>query len=105
MIEIITIALCLISIVINAITVKMSNKTSVYEMINIDEIKLKKCFKRRKPKQGKMELKEQFYKEHGYFEDRIILKSNNRLLDGYTSYLLAKKYNITKIEIIRDKNV
>ena len=54
--------------------------------IRLSKIKITKEFKKHKPKKQKMAEKD------SYFILNIILDKNNVLLDGYTTYLLAKEY-------------
>lgn len=74
------------------------------ETINVSDIKIRQAFKNSKINLDKMCAKEEFFIENGYFLDKIILNQNNLLLDGYYSYLIAKKYNIRKVDIVRNKN-
>lgn len=71
------------------------------EIIPIECIKIKKYFK--KPRKTKMEEKEEYFNKHGYFRSTIILNKNNVLLDGYTTYLLAKEHGYKSITILRNK--
>lgn len=71
------------------------------EIIPIECIKIKKYFN--KPKVSKMKEKEEYFNKHGYFRSTIILDKNNVLLDGYTTYLLAKEQGYKSITILRNK--
>ena len=71
------------------------------EIIPIECIKIKKYFK--KPKESKMKIKEEYFNKHRYFRSTIILDKNNVLLDGYTTYLLAKEKGYKNITILRNK--
>lgn len=79
-------------------------KDNPYEVIKIEDIKIKEQFRKSGINKKKLRQKECFYIEFGYFEDRIILNENNYLLDGYSTYILALQNGIKEIEIIRDKN-
>lgn len=57
----------------------------------IDNIKIRYSFKRTPPRKSKMRSKKQFYKEHGKYQSEITLDKQNRLVDGYTTYLLEKE--------------
>lgn len=75
-----------------------------FEVIDIDKIKVKWTWKQSYPREEKLTRKKQFYNDNGYCEDRIILNKNNKLLDGYTSYVIAKELGFKEVKIIRDKN-
>ena len=64
--------------------------------IDIKDIKIPKYFTKPNPKK----LKERFdyYKQNKRFKAPIVIDSNYTLIDGYTSYLIAKNYN--KISVI-----
>lgn len=79
-------------------------KDNPYEVINIDEIKIPKSFSKSGINIKKLQQKEAFYIEFGYYQDRIILNEDNLLLDGYSTYMLAKQNGVKEIEVIRDKN-
>lgn len=51
------------------------------------------------PKPEKMEQKEQYFEETGALQSQIILDSRGNLIDGYTSYLLAKAHGIQCVPI------
>lgn len=78
----------------------MFNK--LFSKEKISNIKINEEFKRAKPKKWKMQSKENYFLKYGIFESKIVLDKNNVLIDGYTSYLLAKKFklNVVKVERI-----
>ncbi len=86
------------------VTYEVYGKDNPYEVINIDEIKIPRNFSKSGINKKKLQQKEAFYIEFGYYQDRIILDENNLLLDGYSTYMLAKKNGVNEIEVIRDKN-
>lgn len=57
----------------------------------IDNIKITYPFKKTSPRKSKMRAKRQYYKEHGKYQSKIVLNKQNRLVDGYTTYLLEKE--------------
>lgn len=57
----------------------------------IDNIKIAYLFKKTPPRKSKMRAKRQYYKEHGKYQSEIVLDKQNRLVDGYTTYLLEKE--------------
>lgn len=68
-------------------------------MMKIDDIKIYPCFAAHEPKPEKMEQKEQYFTETGLLQSQIILDSRGNLIDGYTSYLLARAHGIQCVPI------
>ena len=66
-------------------------------VIDISLIKIPKNFT--KPKKEKLNKRFEFYNKHKYFEVPIIIDPSNTLVDGYTSYLIAKKYNMKTVQV------
>ena len=60
----------------------------------LSNIKIQDSFKKNPSKWTKMLDKQAFYIEHGIFEQPIIVDKNNYLIDGYTTYLIAKELGI-----------
>lgn len=67
--------------------------------IPTDAIKIYPCFASHSPKAEKMEQKEQYFAETGLLQSQIILDSRGNLIDGYTSYLLARAHGIQCVPI------
>lgn len=67
--------------------------------MKIDEIKIYPCFAAHEPKPEKMQEKEQYFEETGALQSQIILDSRGNLIDGYTSYLLARAHGIQCVPI------
>ena len=65
--------------------------------IPTDEIKIYPCFAAHEPKPEKMRQKEQYFTETGLLQSQVILDRNGYLIDGFTSYLLAKTHGIQRI--------
>lgn len=63
--------------------------------VEISKIKIPKNFS--KPNQKKMQNKIQYYRKNHKFESQIVIDLDYNLLDGYTSYLIAKNYNKTTV--------
>lgn len=63
--------------------------------VEISKIKVPKNFS--KPNQKKMQKKIQYYRKNHKFESQIVIDLDYNLLDGYTSYLIAKNYNKTTV--------
>ena len=51
-----------------------------------------------KPRKEKLNSRIQYYNKNKCFEVPIIIDKNNMLIDGYTSYLIAKKYNMKTVQ-------
>lgn len=65
------------------------NETAVE--VDISKIKIPKTFSKPNPK--KMQKKIEYYRKNHKFESQIVIDTDYTLLDGYTSYLIAKNYN------------
>lgn len=64
-----------------------------HRWININKIKITPQFQECPPNMRKMFQKYDWYKKHGKFQSPIVIKPDYTLVDGYTSYLIAKKEN------------
>lgn len=73
-----------------------SNKTY---SIPLKKIKIQKSFLMSSIRPKKWEAKLQYYKSHHCFQSEIILNENFVLIDGYSSYLIAKKYGYKKVYV------
>lgn len=69
------------------------------QYIPTDAIRIYPCFKEHPPKAEKMGEKEQYFTETGLLQSEIILDSEGNLIDGYTSYLLAKAHGIQSVPV------
>ena len=78
---------------------RILNKPNEGELVKIQDIKIKDIFQ--KPRYLKMKEREEYYKKHKYFETAIVLDDKNYLVDGYTTYLLAKQMEFDYITITR----
>lgn len=67
--------------------------------IPVDTVKVYPCFEKYPPKHEKMKRKERYFSETGLLQSQIILDSRGNLIDGYTSYLLAKTHGIQCVPI------
>lgn len=63
--------------------------------IKVQNIKIPKNYK--KPSNKKLMQKLEYFEKHKQFESRIIIDSNDVLVDGYTSYLIAIIYRIKEL--------
>lgn len=68
-------------------------------IMKIDEIKIYPCFAAQEPKPEKMQEKEKYFEETGALQSQIILDGNGYLIDGFTSYLLAKEHGIQIVPV------
>lgn len=59
--------------------------------IRLSKIKISDGFRNHKPSNEKMNEKIEYFMLNGKFKEKIILDKNNVLVDGYTTYLLAKR--------------
>lgn len=67
--------------------------------INLSEIKILPSFEKTPPKPRKMKEKYDYYNKTGKFHSPIILDKQFYLVDGYTSYIIAKNYKINKVPV------
>ena len=79
---------------------RLVNRPLEGEIVNIKNIKIPQKFT--KPKKSKMQARRKYFKKYGYFRSTIILNSKNCLIDGYTTYLLAKEAGFSYITILRE---
>lgn len=71
----------------------LMNETAVE--IDISKIKIPKHFS--KPNENKLQEKFKYYRKNNKFESQIVIDTDYNLLDGYTSYLIAKNYNKSSV--------
>ena len=74
---------------------KLSEKIRIIDLKNI---KIPENFT--VPNKKKLENREKYFRKNSEFKVPIIIDSNNNLIDGYTSYLIAKKYEFTTVNVI-----
>lgn len=67
----------------------------------IKDITITEDFKNTTPGSRKMERAEQRYIQTGKLPPVIVINDENVLIDGYITYLLAKKYGIEQIDVYR----
>lgn len=53
------------------------------------------------PSDRKMEKKRQYFKKHRNFQSDIVVDEEGYLLNGFTSYLLAREYHIMDVPVRR----
>lgn len=66
-------------------------------IIKISDIKIQKKFKA--PNKDKLNRRYAYFDKYLNFEVPIIVDSQNNLIDGYTSYLIAKHYKFSYVEV------
>lgn len=70
--------------------------------VDIKNIKIPKHFT--KPNAAKLKERFDYYKQNKRFKKPIIIDNNYTLIDGYTSYLIAKNYNKTSVIVHLRRN-
>lgn len=78
---------------------KLVNRPKEGEIAKIANIKIPKYLKI--PSCWKLEQRRRYYQTYRYFRDIIILDEFGYLVDGYTTYLLAKEMGFDYITILR----
>lgn len=78
---------------------KILNRPKEGEIVKLENIKIQRHFKQ--PRYSKIKHGKEYYERHKYFRSTIVLDSNNYLIDGYTTYLLAKQMQFDYITILR----
>lgn len=71
------------------------------EEINIEKIKISKSFKEKSPGRDKFNSRLAYFEKYGRYYSPIVLDKNDFLVDGYISYLIAKRYGFKKVQIKR----
>lgn len=67
--------------------------------MKVDDIKIYPCFAAHEPKPEKMQQKEQYFEETGALQSQIIIDNRGNLIDGYTSYLIARQQGIENVSV------
>lgn len=67
--------------------------------IRLDEIKVPKYMLHSRINEEKYKHKWKYYKQTGELESKIILDENLNLLDGYSSYKIAKIAGLEKVPV------
>ena len=78
-------------------------KPGVVYWININNINIEAERPTQEIDPEKFEREEGYYLQTGQFWSNIYLKKDNTLVDGYYSYLIAKKFDLGKIPVIYDE--
>lgn len=80
---------------------RFTNRPLEGEIIKIDSIRIRKDFK--KPNSRKLATRKIYYEKHNYFRSQIVVNKNNYLVDGYTTYLIAKEKGFNYITVVRSE--
>lgn len=73
--------------------------------IKIKKIKIPKAFTTTCPSAAKMQRKYSHYRKTKQMMEKIVVNRNGILLDGYTTYLLCKMFDIKSVEVeVRDEH-
>ena len=67
--------------------------------ININKIIITPQFQESPPRLEKMVRKYNWYLKYGKFQSPIVIRPDYTLVDGYTSYLIAKKVNRKHVKV------
>ena len=79
---------------------KFLRKPGKTAYVNLDKITIKPDFLRTKIGEEKYKRKKQYFMLNGKYESTVYLNEDNVLLDGYSTYLIAKEYNLGKIPVV-----
>ena len=81
----------------------MNKILKLFGYAKIENIKIQEEFKKHPPRTNKMRAREVYYLRYEKFQQAIILDKNGYLIDGYTSYLVAKELGKKYVKVIRTK--
>lgn len=69
--------------------------------MKLNKIKIKDSFKKAEPKGWKMRERWIYYRQMGKLYSPIVVNGRGYLVDGYTSYLIAKEDGLKEVEVIK----
>ncbi len=69
----------------------------------LSDIKIYPAFWETQPGHDKMEEKRQYLNDNGALQSEIVLDEDGYLIDGFTSYLLAREWGLVDIPVRRGK--
>ena len=75
----------------------LHNPSESYK-VKVSDIIIPEEFKVTKPRFKKMIQKREFYRKNDRFESKIVLNKDFLLIDGYTSYIIAKENGMKHVE-------
>lgn len=67
--------------------------------VKLDQIEIPELFLQSTPNSEKIQSRIQTWKQNGKFDEPIILKEGNILVDGYTKYLAAIALGLEEVEV------
>ena len=70
--------------------------------VDLDQIKIPSNYAKTLPDR-KIVDRLHFYKQTGTFDREIVIDEHNNLLDGYSTYLVCKMLDLTKVRALRIK--
>lgn len=76
----------------------LHNPGELYK-VKVSDIIIPEEFKATKPRFKKMIQKREFYRKNDRFESKIVLNKDFLLIDGYTSYIIAKENGMKYVEV------
>ena len=80
------------------VSLGLHNPSEPYKVKESDII-IPEEFKATKPRFEKMIQKRKFYRKNNRFESKIVLNKDFLLIDGYTSYIIAKENGMKYVEV------
>ena len=78
-------------------TLGLHNPGESYK-VEVSDIIVPTEFKESPPRFKKMKHKREYFRRNDKFESKIVLNKDFLLIDGYTSYLLAKENGMKHVE-------
>lgn len=67
--------------------------------VRLSDIVITENFLKHSPNKYKLAQKYDWYEKNGEFQSPIILNKNYELVDGYTSYIIAKDFDLGKVPV------
>ena len=80
------------------VSLGLHNPSEPYK-VKVSDIIIPEEFKATKPRFEKMIQKRKFYRKNNRFESKIVLNKDFLLIDGYTSYVIAKENGMKYVEV------
>ena len=77
----------------------LAKRTDKEYWVHLRDIKIPKRFARTRIRPEKWERKWNYFLETGELESKIVLNQDYLLVDGYSSYKIAKKAGIGKVPV------
>ena len=75
-------------------------KPGIVYWVNLADIKIQPEFRSSDISPEKYENKKNYYLNTGEFESAIYLRKDNTLVDDYSTYLIAKEFDLGKIPVV-----